>query len=115
MRVCVATGRMWRSAEPWVRTLGADSPAILYNGGQVLDFATGAYAVRAPPAAEAARAALALTRRVSGGAAACSISRDRVYAERQHPLADAYAVDDGLSYEIVPSLDLCWTRIRTSS
>jgi hydroxymethylpyrimidine pyrophosphatase-like HAD family hydrolase len=33
-------------------------------------------------------------------------TRDRVFAERRHPLADAYALDDGLSYEIVPSLDV---------
>ena len=29
-----------------------------------------------------------------------------MFAERRHPLADAYALDDGLSYEIVPSLDV---------
>jgi hydroxymethylpyrimidine pyrophosphatase-like HAD family hydrolase len=33
-------------------------------------------------------------------------TRDRMFAERRHPLADAYALDDGLSYEIVPSLDV---------
>jgi Cof subfamily protein (haloacid dehalogenase superfamily) len=30
---------------------------------------------------------------------------DRVYVERRHPLTDAYAADDGLTYEVVPSLD----------
>jgi hydroxymethylpyrimidine pyrophosphatase-like HAD family hydrolase len=33
-------------------------------------------------------------------------TRERVFAERQHPLADAYALDDGLSYEVVPTLDI---------
>ena len=104
VRVCVATGRMWRSAAPWVRTLGADSPAILYNGGQVLDFTTGhtLYERRLPRLA--AHGALALARRVPE-VQPLLYARDRVYAERQHPLADAYAVDDGLSYEVVPSLD----------
>jgi hydroxymethylpyrimidine pyrophosphatase-like HAD family hydrolase len=30
---------------------------------------------------------------------------DRVYVERAHPLTDAYAADDGLEGEVVPSLD----------
>jgi Cof subfamily protein (haloacid dehalogenase superfamily) len=105
VRVCVATGRMWRSAEPWVRTLGADSPVILYNGGQVLDFSTGRslYERRLPRLA--ARGALTLVRRVPE-VQPLLYAGDRVYAEQQHPLTDAYAVDDGLSYEIVPSLDI---------
>jgi Cof subfamily protein (haloacid dehalogenase superfamily) len=104
VRVCVATGRMWRSAEPWVRTLGADPPTILYNGGQVLEFTTGRtlYERRLPR--PAAREALTLARAVAE-VQPLLYAGDRVYAERLHPLADAYALDDGLSYEVVPSLD----------
>jgi Cof subfamily protein (haloacid dehalogenase superfamily) len=94
---------MWRSAEPWVRRLGADSPAILYNGGQVLDFAAGrtVYERRLPRAA--ARAALAL---IAGRPAVQPhlYLHDRVYAPRRHPLSDTYVVDDGLDYEVVPDL-----------
>jgi Cof subfamily protein (haloacid dehalogenase superfamily) len=108
VRVCVATGRMWRSAEPWVRALGADSPAILYNGGQVLDFESGRtlYERRLPR--DAARAALDLAR---GDAAVQShlYLRDRVYVEREDPLTEAYAADDGLTYDVVPSLDALLT------
>jgi len=39
VRVCLATGRIWRSARQFVEGLGADSPVILYNGGLVYDFA----------------------------------------------------------------------------
>src|SRR5437867_468486 len=39
VRVCLATGRMWPSAAPWVKRLGADPPVILYNGGRLFDFA----------------------------------------------------------------------------
>jgi hypothetical protein len=104
VRVCVATGRMWRSAEPWVRDLGADPPVILYNGGQVLDFGTGRtlYERRLPR--DAARAALALARRDLEVQPHLYL-RDHVYVERPHPLTDAYAADDGLTYDIVPSLD----------
>jgi Cof subfamily protein (haloacid dehalogenase superfamily) len=104
VRVCVATGRMWRSAEPWVRVLGADSPAILYNGGQVLDFAHGRVLYERRLPREGARAALALARRDPEVQPHLYL-HDRVYVERRHPLSDAYAADDGLTYEVVPSLD----------
>lgn len=109
VRVCVATGRMWRSALPWVRALGADSPIILYNGGQVLDFETERtlYERRLPR--EAARAALALVHR-EPEALPLLYLHDHVYAERRDPLLDAYAVDDGLSYDVVPSFDAIMTE-----
>jgi Cof subfamily protein (haloacid dehalogenase superfamily) len=104
VRVCVATGRMWRSAEPWIRTLGADPPAILYNGGQVLDFATGRtlYDRRLPRAT--ARAALALVARDREVQPHLYVN-DHVYVERPHPLTTAYAADDGLTAEVVPAFD----------
>jgi Cof subfamily protein (haloacid dehalogenase superfamily) len=104
VRVCVATGRMWRSAVPWVRALGADPPVILYNGGQVFDFVAGRtlYERRLPRAS--ARQALELVRRDPEVQAHLYLN-DQVYVERQHPLSDAYAADDGLTYEVVASLD----------
>ena len=104
VRVCVATGRMWRSAEPWVRELGADSPAILYNGGEVLDFATGRrlYDRRLPRAA--ARAALALVAQDPEVQPHLYVN-DHVYVERPHPLTTAYTADDGLTAEVVPGFD----------
>ena len=104
VRVCVATGRMWRSAAPWLRTLGVDPPAILYNGGQVLDFATGhtLYERRLLPAA--ARTVLALIRRDPEVQPHLYLN-DRVLVERPHPLTEAYTADDGLVAEIVPSFD----------
>jgi Cof subfamily protein (haloacid dehalogenase superfamily) len=104
VRVCVATGRMWRSAEPWVQRLGADPPVILYNGGQVLDFATGRTLYQRRLPREAARAALALARQDPALQPHLYL-HDRVYVERPHPLTDAYAADDGIGYEIVPALD----------
>jgi hypothetical protein len=109
VRVCVATGRMWRSAEPWVRALGADSPAILYNGGQVLDFASGRTLYERLLPRAAGRVALALARRDPDVQPHLYLD-DRVYVERPHPLTDAYAADDGLSYDLVPSLDAMLTR-----
>jgi hypothetical protein len=94
VRVCVATGRMWQSAGPW----------ILYNGGQVLDFASGRtlYERRLPAAA--ARAALELVRRDPEVQPHLYVD-DRVLVERPHPLTDAYTADDGLAAEVVPSFE----------
>jgi Cof subfamily protein (haloacid dehalogenase superfamily) len=104
VQVCVATGRMWRSAEPWIRALGVDSPAILYNGGQVLDFdeARTLYERRLP--GTAARAALDLIRRDSEVQPHLYVD-DRVLVERPHPLTEAYTRDDGLTAEVVPSFE----------
>src|SRR5262245_853822 len=104
VRVCLATGRMWRSAEPWIRELGVDPPAILYNGGQVLDFETKRtlYERRLP--AVAARAALELVRRDPDVQPHLYVD-DRVLVERSHPLTEAYTADDGLTAEVVPSFD----------
>ena len=104
VRVCVATGRMWRSAEPWIRGLGVDPPAILYNGGQVLDFETG-YTLyeRRLPAADA-RAALQLIGRDPELQPHLYVD-DRVVVERHHPLTEAFTADDGLTADVVPSFE----------
>jgi Cof subfamily protein (haloacid dehalogenase superfamily) len=103
LRVCVATGRMWRSAAPWVAELGADPPVILYNGGQVLDFATGQVLLDRRLAPEVARAVLALLGRVPEVQPHLYVG-DGVYVERPHPFTDAFAADDGIGYEVVPAL-----------
>jgi Cof subfamily protein (haloacid dehalogenase superfamily) len=104
VRVCVATGRMWRSAEPWVRALGADSPVILYNGGQVFDFGARRVLYQRHLPRALARRALALIAREPEVQPILYV-KDRVYVERLHPLTEAYAVDDGLSCEVVPAFE----------
>jgi Cof subfamily protein (haloacid dehalogenase superfamily) len=104
VRVCVATGRMWRSAESWIRALGADSPAILYNGGQVFDFAAERILYERRLSRETAVATLAVIRRAAGVQPLLYV-RDRVYAERHDPRLDAYAVDDGLTYDVGPTFE----------
>lgn len=104
VRVCVATGRMWRSAERWVRALGADPPVILYNGGRVFDFVADRILFERRLPREAARGALAVLRQDPAVQIHLFLN-DRVYVERPHPLTDAYVADDGLSYEIVPAFE----------
>jgi Cof subfamily protein (haloacid dehalogenase superfamily) len=104
VRVCVATGRMWPSAAPWVTRIGADSPAILYNGGQVRDFAAGRVLWERRLPRDVAREALALVRR-EAGARIHLYADDRVYVERPDPLTEAYAADDGVKVDLVPALE----------
>jgi Cof subfamily protein (haloacid dehalogenase superfamily) len=103
-RVCVATGRMWPSAAPWIRRIGADSPAILYNGGQVLDFAAGRVLFERRLDRAVARAALAVIRREPEARVHVYLG-DRVHVERPDPLTAAYAADDGIGVTVVPDLD----------
>jgi Cof subfamily protein (haloacid dehalogenase superfamily) len=104
VRVCVATGRMWRSAERWVRCLGAQPPAILYNGGQVYDFETGRVLSDRRLSADATRRTLGLVRGDPTVQPHLFVN-DRVYVERAHPLTDAYLMDDGLTCEVVASFE----------
>lgn len=109
VRVCVATGRTWRSAEGWVRHLGADPPAILFNGGQVLDFGSRRILYERLLPRSAARSALALIRQDPSVQPHLYV-RDQVYVERPHPLTDAYSLDDGLEVDIVPDLEALLTE-----
>jgi Cof subfamily protein (haloacid dehalogenase superfamily) len=102
VRVCIATGRMWPSAAPWVKRLGADAPAILYNGGRVFDFDSGRTLYDRRLTAEAAGEALAVIRPHAEVQPHLFVN-DRVYVERRHPMTDAYAEEDGLAYEVVPA------------
>jgi Cof subfamily protein (haloacid dehalogenase superfamily) len=104
VRVCVATGRMWPSAAPWVTRLSVDPPAILYNGGQVRDFTSGRVLWERRLPREVAREALALIRR-EPEARIHLYADDRVYVERPDPLTEAYAADDGVSVDLVPALE----------
>jgi Cof subfamily protein (haloacid dehalogenase superfamily) len=104
IRVCVATGRMWPSASPWIRQLGADSPAILYNGGQVLDFAAGHVLLDRRLDRRVAREALAMIHREPQARVHLYL-HDRVYVERPDPLTAAFAADDGIGVDLVPDLD----------
>jgi len=102
--VRVATGRMWASAAPWVEALGADSPVILYNGGQVFDFQAGRVLHDRRLGAESTRQALALIRRDPDLQPHLFLD-DQAYVERCHPLTDLYAQDDGITCKVVTAFE----------
>ena len=63
VRVCLATGRIWPSARQFVESLGADAPAILYNGGMVYDFTRREVWLRTPLPIQHATDVLRILRR----------------------------------------------------
>ncbi len=104
VRICLATGRMWDAARRYAEVIAADSPAILYNGALVFDFATGRtlWAHRIP---EAAGRRLLPVLRTFPQTSPLVFARGKVYAERRTPFVDLYAKRDHLTVEIVPSFE----------
>src|SRR5262245_50498525 len=104
VRVCIATGRMWPSAAPWVQLLGADAPVVLYNGGRVFDFDCGRTLYDRPLPPEAGLQALEVIQR-RWVVQPHELVTDGVYGERAHPRTDADAEEDGLAYEVIPAFE----------
>ncbi len=95
VRVTVATGRIWPSAEPYIRAAGADSPAILYNGGMVYDFHTRAVLRQVPLAYEHARVVLELLRAFPQVQPHLYVG-DKVFVGRANTLTDRYRRKNGV-------------------
>ena len=103
VRVCLATGRIWPSAEPYVRALGADPPAILYNGGMIYDFVTGQVLRRVNLAHDHAKAVLEILREIPQVQPHLYLG-DRVYTARMNETTDRYSRKDSLHVEEVGDL-----------
>ncbi len=95
IRVCLATGRIWPSARRFVEGLGADSPAILYNGGLVYDFVHDETWLRRPLALEQARDVLRILRRHPAVQPHLYVD-DRVYVPVMNEITETYQGKDGL-------------------
>jgi Cof subfamily protein (haloacid dehalogenase superfamily) len=103
VRVCLATGRIWLSARQYFERLGADPPAILYNGGLVYDFRTGSVLRRTHLDYEHARAVLEILREVPE-VQPHLYAGDRVYTGRVNALTDRYRRKDSVQVEEVGDL-----------
>ncbi|HET6948264.1 MAG TPA: Cof-type HAD-IIB family hydrolase [bacterium] len=103
VRVLLATGRIWMSAEPYVRRVGADPPAILYNGGLVYDFRANEEWRRVHLDYAHARAVLEILRAFPEVQPHVYVG-DRVYAGTANELTERYRRKDGLPVEEVGDL-----------
>ncbi len=109
VRVCLATGRMWEAARPFVEALGADPPVILYNGALVYDFASDRtlWACRLP--LESVAKILSVIRRFPQVSPQLFV-HGKVFAERRTPFVDLYARRDRLTVEIAPAFEALLTE-----
>jgi len=103
VRVCLATGRIWPSAEPYFRRLGADPPAILYNGGLVYDFRTDTVLRRVPLDYHQAKLVLELLREFPAVQPFLYVG-DRVYTTKTSLDTERYRRKDSLTVEEVGDL-----------
>lgn len=103
VRVCLATGRIWASAQRYFLALGADPPAILYNGGMVYDFRADRVLRRVSLAQEHARAVLEFLREMPRVQPHLYVG-DRVYTGRINEHTDFYRRKDGVEVEEVGDL-----------
>ena len=103
VRVCLATGRIWLSARQYFERLGADPPAILYNGGLVYDFRTDTVLRRTNLDYAHARAVLEILREFPE-VQPHLYAGDRVYTGRANELTDRYRRKDSIRVEEVGDL-----------
>ncbi|HET6782148.1 MAG TPA: Cof-type HAD-IIB family hydrolase [bacterium] len=103
VRVCLATGRIWPSAQPFFSALGADPPAILYNGGLIYDFVEDKVLRRVPLAYEHAKAVLEILREVPFVQPHLYVA-DKVYTGRITEVTKEYRRKDALRVEEVVDL-----------
>lgn len=103
VRVCLATGRIWPSARRFVEGLGADPPAILYNGGMVYDFTRDEVWFRTPLPRQQAEDALRIIRRHPAVQPHLYVD-DRVYISAMNEATAIYQRKDSLRAEPVGDL-----------
>jgi Cof subfamily protein (haloacid dehalogenase superfamily) len=99
---CIVTGRMFRAALPFARSLGFDAPIICYQGAAVVDPDSDAVLLDTPlPNAAALEvAAYAKSRNLH----VQLYKNDRYYCEQRNKYSDYYARLSDLEPVIVPSL-----------
>jgi len=106
--VIVATGRMYRSALPWARELGAGEPLVCYQGALVRelpgpDGSAGATIFERPLGAAPARRALQVAREEDWHFQA--YQDDELLCERDRPEARLYSHISGVRFRVVPDLE----------
>jgi Cof subfamily protein (haloacid dehalogenase superfamily) len=105
IKVCLATGRPWQAAQPFVDVTRADPPVIIYNGGLVYDFRAGRVLSRTTLDLALARAVLPVLERFPQTSPLMCLG-NRVYAERITPQTELYAHRDRpLQIEQTPSFE----------
>jgi Cof subfamily protein (haloacid dehalogenase superfamily) len=100
---------MWDAARPFVEALGANPPAILFNGGLVYDFASGRtlWARRIP--LTSVLQILPVLRQFPQVSPLLFV-RGKVFEERRTPFVDIFARRDRLTVEVAPPFEALLTE-----
>jgi Cof subfamily protein (haloacid dehalogenase superfamily) len=101
----VATGRMFRSARPYVLSAGITEPLVCYQGALVADPVSGEFLRHVPMPLPEAREAIEATSR-EGYTVLCYVG-DELYVARETPESEAYAGFQNLPVHVVGDL-LAW-------
>jgi len=109
VRVCLATGRIWPSARQYVEGLGANPPAILYNGGMVYDFTSGEVWFRTTLPLQQARDVLTILRQHPGVQPHLYVD-DHVYIPAMNETTAIYQRKDSVRTEPVGDL-VGWLQV----
>ncbi len=104
VRVCLATGRMWEAARPFVHAIGADPPIILYNGGLVYDFKEDRTLWAHPLPRQHVLQLLPVLRKFAQVSPLLFIN-GKAYAERRTPSAELYARRNRVPLDLAPEID----------
>ncbi|HEV8338232.1 MAG TPA: HAD family hydrolase [bacterium] len=96
VRVCLATGRTWHSGRRYFDALGADAPAILYNGGLVYDFKRDRVLFRRPMTHRQAAGVIDILDGFPGLAAHFYVD-DRIFVRWRTRLVEANARHDHIA------------------
>ncbi len=99
---CIVTGRMYRSALPFVRQLRFSAPVVCYQGAAVIDPQTDDVLLDVPLSNELALRVEAYAR--SNGLHVQLYADDRYYCERRDRYAEMYAHISGVEPIVVQSL-----------
>jgi Cof subfamily protein (haloacid dehalogenase superfamily) len=105
MRVVIATGRMFRSVQPYLEDGGLEDPVVCYQGAVVADPADGRFLRHEPIPLELAREVIRAVE-AEGVHVNCYVD-DHLYVARNTPEAEAYASFQGLHVHVVGDL-LAW-------
>jgi hypothetical protein len=100
VRVCLATGRTWRSGRRYFEALGADPPAILFNGGLIYDFAGDQVLFRHPMRRDQARRVIDTLDAFPDLAAHFYVG-DQIYVRWRTPLVEANVRRDHIDPEAI--------------
>ena len=102
VRGCIVTGRMFRAALPFARSLGFDAPIICYQGAAVVDPDSDKVLLDVPLPNAAALDAAAYAK--SRGLHVQLYKNDRYYCEQRNKYSDYYARLSDSQPIVVPSL-----------